>query len=73
MIDYQIKPVCAYSVMNEKEETFGMLYFAQIIEFEELPPLEMEKVELFEELPSQWTYPLIQPLLIEQIKKLKLI
>lgn len=72
-IDYQIKPVCTYSVMNEKEETFGMLYFAQIIEFEELPPLEMEKVELFEELPSQWTYPLIQPLLIEQIKKLKLI
>ncbi|MEG0273780.1 MAG: NUDIX domain-containing protein [Longicatena sp.] len=71
-IDYQIKPVCTYSVMNEKEETFGMLYFAQIIEFEELPPLEMEKVELFEELPSRWTYPLIQPLLIEQIKKLKL-
>ncbi|MEG0526075.1 MAG: NUDIX domain-containing protein [Longicatena sp.] len=65
-IDYQIKPVCTYSVMNEKEETFGMLYFAQIIEFEELPPLEMEKVELFEELPSRWTYPLIQPLLIEQ-------
>lgn len=72
-IDYQIKPVCTYSVMNEKEETFGMLYFAQIIEFEELPPLEMEKVELFKEMPNQWTYPLIQPLLIEQIKKLKLI
>lgn len=72
-IDYQIKPVCAYSVMNEKEETFGMLYFAQIMEFEELPPLEMEKVELFKEMPNQWTYPLIQPLLIEQIKKLKLI
>lgn len=46
-----------------------MLYFADIFEFEKLPALEIEKVELFDELPKDWTYPLIQPLLIEQVKQ----
>ncbi|MBP8855713.1 MAG: NUDIX domain-containing protein [Oscillospiraceae bacterium] len=70
-IKYHLEPICVYSVKKDAEETFGMLYFADIIEFENLPPLEMEKIELFDELPTQWTYPLIQPLLLEQIIKRK--
>lgn len=70
---YRLEQVCAYSVKNEAEETYGMLYFADILEFEELPPLEIEKIELFDQLPTDWTYPLIQPLLIKQILKLQLI
>lgn len=66
---YNLKPVCVYSVERDTEETFGMLYFADIIEFEKLPPFEMEKIELFDELPEEWTYPLIQPFLLEQVKK----
>lgn len=66
---YDLKPVCVYSVVRDSEESFGMLYFADIIEFEKLPPFEMEKMELFEELPKEWTYPLIQPFLLEQVKK----
>ena len=30
---------------------------------------EMEKVVLLDELPSEWTYPLIQPKLIEKYLK----
>lgn len=30
---------------------------------------EIEKVELMDELPENWTYPLIQPKLIEEWKK----
>lgn len=66
---YSLKPVCVYSVERDTGESFGMLYFAEIMEFEELPPLEMEKIELFDELPKDWTYPLIQPFLLEQVKK----
>lgn len=66
---YSLNPVCVYSVERETGESFGMLYFADIMEFEELPPLEMEKIELFDELPKEWTYPLIQPFLLEQVKK----
>ena len=41
------------------EETFGMLYFAEITEFAKELHSEMEKVVLMDELPENWTYPLI--------------
>ena len=31
----------------------------------------IEKVELMDELPENWTYPLIQPKLIEEYKRRK--
>ena len=48
---------------------FGMLYFAEINTFDAELDSEMEKVVLFDELPSEWTYPLIQPKLIEKYLK----
>lgn len=48
-----------------------MLYFADIVSFDDELHSEMEKVVLFDELPTEWTYPLIQPLLIEEYKKRK--
>ena len=66
-IDYLLKPICVYSVTkydenNELEnETFGMLFFAEIYAFGPLPELETEKVLLFDDLPAELTYPLIQP------------
>lgn len=70
-IKYRLEPVCVYSVERDGEETFGMLYFADIIEFGELPSFEIEKIELLDVLPQKWTYPLIQPLLLKQVKKLR--
>ena len=73
-LDYLITPVCVYSVLgNDKaiqneEETFGMLYYAEIKSFGELPEMEMEKIELMDELPTNWTYPLIQPKLLDKVK-----
>jgi 8-oxo-dGTP diphosphatase len=71
-IDFDIKPICVYSVtgktrVNETgEESFGMLYFANIYSFEKELKSEIERIELFDELPGEWTYPLIQPLLIAE-------
>ena len=71
-IDFDIKPICVYSVtgktrVNETgEESFGMLYFANIYSFEKELKSEIEKIELFDDLPGEWTYPLIQPLLIAE-------
>lgn len=71
-IEFDIKPICVYSVtgknrVNETgEETFGMLYFADIKKFNKELDSEMESVEFFDELPQEWTYPLIQPLLIKE-------
>lgn len=67
---FDIKPVCVYSVTApdnyDGAETFGMLYFADIKEFEKELHSEIEKTEFFDELPENWTYPLIQPKLIEE-------
>lgn len=68
-VRYDIRPVCVYAVAREGAESFGMLYFADIYEFEELPSFEIEKIELFSALPGRWTYPLIQPKLLEKAKK----
>ena len=71
-VDFTIEPVCVYSVTGKNrvnqtgEETFGMLYFAEIASFDDVLHSEMEAVYLFEQLPESWTYPLIQPLLIQE-------
>ena len=76
-VEFEIKPICVYSVTGKTrvndtgEETFGLLCFAEITEFEKELHSEMEKVVLMDELPKNWTYPLIQPKLIEKYLKMK--
>ncbi len=72
-IDFTIKPVCVYSVKgktrvsNENEENFGMLFIADIFSFEDLHS-EIENILITDNLVDNWTYPLIQPKLIEEAK-----
>ena len=74
-LDFTISPICVYSVtgknkVNETgEETYGMLFFADIKSFENELHSEMEKVLITDTLVENWTYPLIQPKLIEEAKK----
>lgn len=46
-----------------------MLYFAEIRSFGELPPLEIEKIKLFDDMPENLTYPAIQPYLFERVQE----
>lgn len=48
-----------------------MLCFAEITEFAKELHGEMEKAVLMDELPENWTYPLIQPKLIEKYLQVK--
>lgn len=47
---FDLTPICIYSVLENDSvienstETFGMLYFASITSFGDLPPLEMERI-----------------------------
>lgn len=74
---FEIKPVCVYSVtgktqvVDDEKETFGMLYSAEIKTFEVELHSEIEQVKLFDELPDHWTYPLIQPLLLQEYERRK--
>ena len=74
-VEFDIKPICVYSVKgktrvneNEEEESFGMLFIADVFSFEELHS-EIEEILITNTLVENWTYPLIQPKLIEEAHK----
>ena len=75
-IDFDIRPICVYSVkgktrVNEKidEESFGMLYIADIFSFEKELHSEIESILITDYLVENWTYPQIQPKLLDEAKK----
>ena len=72
--EFDIKPICVYSVKgknrvneNADDESFGMLFIADIVSFEELHS-EIEEILITDTLVENWTYPLIQPKLIEEAR-----
>lgn len=72
---FSISPICVYSVTRSAEagetveETFGMLYAAEVESFEAELHSEIEEIYLQDELPDNWTYPQIQPKLLEEAKR----
>lgn len=67
--DFTLASICSYSVTSGEEETFGMLYQAEVHALGPLPDTEIAEVRLFSSLPDKLTYPHIQPLLWEKAKK----
>lgn len=72
-IDFEIKPVCVYGVTSESKTTYGLLCFAEVKLLGELPPeMEIGEIKLFDIMPSELTYPEIQPKLFEKVAQSKL-
>lgn len=75
-IDFDLKPICVYSVIEKDnfngEETFGLLCYADIKSFGEINS-EIERIIITDELPTNWTYPTIQPYLLAELEKRKVI
>lgn len=60
--------VCEYSVTYEGETKNGALFLAVITDYDELPDeSEIEEVELFEDLPENLTYYIVQPKLYAKV------
>ena len=75
-IDFTIMPVCVYSAKGKTglnkdagDESFGMLFYANIFSFEKQLHSEIEKIIITPDLPKRWTYPLIQPKLLKEAKR----
>ncbi len=70
-LDYRIEPLCVYGVIGKNQvnqtdkEMYGMLYYANIDTFEKALHSEIEKIAFLKALPASWTYPEIQPKLIQ--------
>ena len=73
--EYTLEQICVYSVIRKNqstdlaEESYGMLYYSEIERFDELPDMEIERIHLLDVLPNNWTYPDIQPKLIERVNE----
>lgn len=68
--EFALQPVCVYSVIRDDgPESFGGLYAAEISRFGEIHS-EIEKIVLLDEPPEEnWTYPEIQPELLEEARR----
>lgn len=71
-VDFTISPICVYSVTEQKSadestsgETFGMLFVADIHSFEPLNS-EIESILITDRVIENWTYPAIQPRLLNE-------
>ena len=71
--EFSIEPVCVYSVTApwnyEGQEVFGMLYYADIKAFEKELHSEIERIYIQDKMPEAWTYPDIQPLLLQEVER----
>lgn len=73
--DFTLRPVCVYVVKGRNrvnpsgEESFGMLFAAEIRSFSGALHHEIAEIRVQEDLPQKWTYPGIQPLLIREYEK----
>ena len=72
-LTYCIEPICVYSVSAPGnfggEEGFGMLYYADITEFEPELHSEIEKILITDEPVENWSYPPIHPRMIEEARR----
>ncbi len=72
-LTYRIEPICVYSVSAPGnfggEEGFGMLYYADITEFEPELHSEIEKILITDEPVENWSYPPIHPRMIEEARR----
>lgn len=71
-LEFEIRPVCVYSVICSEgsgEESFGMLFFADIKAFEAELHSEIERIAVTPDPPERWTYPEIQPELMREAER----
>lgn len=61
---FTLAPVCVYSFHD-----YGMLYCAEITAMDGGLHHEIREIYLMDSLPDRWTYPLIQPKLMEEARR----
>jgi 8-oxo-dGTP diphosphatase len=64
--DFNLYPICIYSVEREGVESFGQLFYADVKLLGDLPNLEIGEAKLFDDMPDDLTYPVIQPFLFKR-------
>ncbi|QED47773.1 NUDIX hydrolase [Cytobacillus dafuensis] len=64
--EFEVEPICDYSMDDSFNKRFGRLFFAKIFEIGQLPNSEIDEIKLFDKLPKKLTYFEVQPQLFEK-------
>ncbi len=68
---FKLTPVCSYSVERDENieytESFGQLFYSEVETVDKLPDFEIKEINLFDDIPDDLTYPLIQPFLHKKV------
>ncbi|HBS48351.1 TPA: DNA mismatch repair protein MutT [Candidatus Dependentiae bacterium] len=67
--EFELTALFEYSVTINDITTFGRIFYAEIQELGDLPSFEIEKIELLNIVPTELSFPKIQPLVFEEAKK----
>ncbi|MFH1254816.1 MAG: NUDIX domain-containing protein [bacterium] len=65
--NFELTEICEYSVTKDTQTRYGRLYYANVKELKQTLDFEIEKIQFFDELPQDLTYPKIQPLLLKKV------
>jgi 8-oxo-dGTP diphosphatase len=68
-VEYDLWPVCNYSVENQLGKGYGRLYFASIHELKGLLEHEIVELSFRDDMPVSLTHAEIQPFLFQEVKK----
>jgi 8-oxo-dGTP diphosphatase len=68
-VEYELHPVCNYSVENQHGKGYGRLYFALIHEMQGFLEHEIEELSFGNDLPQSLTHAEIQPFLFQEVKR----
>ena len=62
--EFDIVPICVYSISD-----FGLLCFADIKKLGHLPKSEIERIDFFQDLPEELSFPLFHPRHFNKVKE----
>jgi len=62
-LKFDIRPVCAYAIND-----YGLIFFAEIEEFGELPDSEIERISFFEDIPDDLSFHLYHSKIFAKVK-----
>ena len=62
--EFKIVPICVYSISD-----FGLLCFADIKKLGDLPESEIERIDFFQDLPEELSFPLFHPRHFNKVKE----
>ncbi len=61
---FEITPICVYSI-----NSYGLLFYADIKELGDLPESEIEKIDFFDDIPGELSFPLYHPKHFAKVKE----